>query len=548
MRHIYFYILPLVFFISCSKSDNESPTLIKNFQLASAKIDDQTVENEILRGISNIPELILNFPNTIHTSSAEANIALLNEEFKSLPITIAYSSDSKILTIRPQSPLAFLSKYSLQINSGLTDSEGNKFGPAQTIHFHTQMDAADKFPRISKDALLTLVQKKTFSYFWDFAHPSSGMARERNTSEDIVTSGGTGFGVMAILVGIERGFITKEAGKARIEQVVQFLKNADKYHGAFSHWYNGNTGKTQKFSDLDDGADLVETSLLLQGLLTARQYFNTADAENLRQDIWQMYTDVEWTHFQNGQNVLFWHWSPNHQFQINLKIQGWNESLITYVLAASSPTHPINKSVYDQGWAKNGSMKNGTTNYGLTLPLGPQLGGPLFLSQYSFLGIDPRGLKDDYADYELQTKNHTLIQRAFAVANPNKFFGYSENVWGFTASDDINGYKVHSPTEDNGVITPSAALTAFAFTPEESQLVLDYLYYKLGDKLWGEYGFYDAFSLHEPWFSHSYIAIDQGPIIIGIENHRTKLLWNLFMQIPEIKSGLSTLNFTSPYL
>ncbi|MBE8715081.1 glucoamylase family protein [Sphingobacterium hungaricum] len=547
MRIIYLFSSFLFIFFSCSKSNTDQPATGSSFQIASIEINKQTLSTEF-RNSPVLPEFTVKFPNAISPSSYQNNIQLQNKDFQNIPLTVSFSADAKTATIKPSSPLSYLSKYTLLFKSGLEDVNGNKLSPEKSIAVYTTIDSTDKFSRISTDELLTLVQKQTFKYFWDFGHPSSGMARERNSSGDVVTSGGTGFGVMAILVAIERGFITKEEGKARIQKIVNFLKTADKFHGAFSHWYNGNTGRTQKFSDVDDGADLVETSLLLQGLLTARQYFQTAADESLRNDILKLYTDVEWTFFQNGQQVFFWHWSPNNQFQINLKIQGWNESLIVYVLAASSPTHPIAKTVYDQGWANNGAMKNGTTNYNLVLPLGPQMGGPLFISQYSFLGINPIGLKDAYADYELQTKNHSLTNRAYSIANPKNFFGYSADVWGLTASDDINGYKVHSPTDDNSVITPTAALTSFAFTPAESQKALEFFYYKLGDKIWGEYGFYDAFSLHEQWFADSYIAIDQGPIIIGIENHRSKLLWNLFMQIPELKTGLKNLNFESPNL
>jgi hypothetical protein len=232
---------------------------------------------------------------------------------------------------------------------------------------------------------------------------------------------------------------------------------------------------------------------------------------------------------------------------MNLPIRGWNESLITYVLAASSTTHAIPKIVYDNGWASNGGMKNGKTFYGIQLPLGPDFGGPLFLEHYSFLGIKPTNLTDAYADYALQTKNHTLINYSYCVANPKKY-GYSDSVWGLTASDIENGYKASSPTDDAGFIAPTAALSSFPFTPTESMKALKFFYYVLGDKLWKEYGFIDAFSLSNPWFAGSFLAIDQGPIIIMIENYRSGLLWNLFTSCPEIKTGMSALGFTAPYL
>ena len=292
----------------------------------------------------------------------------------------------------------------------------------------------------------------------------------------VVTTGGSGFGIMAMLIGVERGFITRAEGLQRLQLIVDFLKNkADKFHGAFPHWLNGATGKTVAFSSNDNGADLVETSFLMQGLLTARQYFNGSSAEEtqLRTDINDLWQNVEWDWFRKGgENVLYWHWSPTARWAMNMKIKGWNEALITYVLAASSPTHSIPKVVYDEGWASNGGMKNGNTYYGIQLPLGPPLGGPLFFEHYSFLGINPNGLTDQYADYEKQTKNHTLINYLYCKANPKDYYGYSDQCWGLTASDIPNGYTASSPTNDVGVIAPTAALSSFPYTPAESMKAL----------------------------------------------------------------------------
>jgi hypothetical protein len=218
------------------------------------------------------------------------------------------------------------------------------------------------------------------------------------------------------------------------------------------------------------------------------------------------------------------------------------------VLAASSTTYPIPKIVYDNGWAQNGGMKNGNSYYGYTLPLGPPLGGPLFFEHYSFMGIDPNGLTDQYANYQTQTVNHTKINYEYCKANPKNYIGYSDESWGLTASDIPGGYAASSPTNDLGVIAPTAALSSFPYTPAESMKALKYFYYKLGDRLWGQYGFYDAFSLHQQWFANSTLAIDQGPIIVMIENYRSGLMWNLFMSCPEVKTGMKNLGFSSPHL
>jgi hypothetical protein len=420
-----------------------------------------------------------------------------------------------------------------------------------TVQLTTAVDTTNKFPIISDNALLDLVQKQTFKYFWDFGHPTSGLARERNTSGDVVTTGGSGFGIMAIVAAVNRQFITRADGLTRMQKIVGFLKTVQTFHGAFPHWMNGATGVVVPFSQQDDGADLVETSYLMQGLLTARQYFNDPGAAEttLRSDINTLWNAVEWDWFtQNGQSTLYWHWSPNYAWSTNMQVNGWNEALITYVMAASSTTHPITKAVYDNGWAKNGTMKNGNAYYGITLPLGPAEGGPLFFAHYSFLGINPNGLSDAYASYDVQNKAHAMINYKYCVANPQGNSGYSANCWGLTASDIENGYTASSPTNDVGVIAPTAAISSLPYTPTQSMAALRYFYYKLGDKLWGQYGFYDSFDLNDAWFANSTLAIDQGPIIDMIENYRSGLLWNLFMSCPEVKTGMRTLGFQSPNL
>ena len=413
-------------------------------------------------------------------------------------------------------------------------------------------------PKPSSDsALLDLVQYQTFRYFWDFAHPVSGLSRERSNESfgygnETVTTGGTGFGIMGVIVATERKWIGRDTAAKFLLKMVNFLLKANSYHGVFPHWLDGATGKTIPFSRKDDGADLVETSYLFQGLLCARQYFNaTTPIENeLRNRINWMWNDIEWNWHTQGQEVLYWHWSPNNGWAMNFPVRGFNECLIMYVLAASCPNerYQVPASVYHRGWAQSDFFKNGKQFYGYTLPLGFDYGGPLFFSQYSFLGLDPRGLKDRYADYWEQNRNHTLINREHCVRNPGKFKGYGVQCWGLTASDTYDGYNAYSPTNDGGTITPTAALSAFPYTPEYSMQALKHFYYDLGDKIWSEYGFVDAFNESKNWYAQSHLAIDQGPIIAMIENHRSGLLWKLFMSCPEIKKGLQKLDFQSPWI
>ncbi|WP_114749501.1 glucoamylase family protein [Pleomorphovibrio marinus] len=415
--------------------------------------------------------------------------------------------------------------------------------------------------KISDDSLFNLVQYRTFQYFWDGAEPTSGLARERyhvdgeypQDDRNVVTSGGGGFGVMAILVGIERGFISKEEGVERLNKIVEFLEKADKFHGAFPHWWHGETGKVKPFSEKDDGGDLVETAFMVQGLLTVRQYLRDGDEEekalaNRIDDLWKA---VDFNFYRNERDVLLWHWSPNYGWEMNHEVRGYNECLIMYVLAAASPTHPIPTETYHQGWARAGEIKNDEDHeaYGHHLSMvhngNPEKGGPLFWAHYSYLGLDPRTLKDEYADYWEHNTNHTLINRAWCVENPLGYEGYGPQSWGLTSSYSVNGYSGHAPAEsrDKGVITPTAALSSMPYTPEYSKETMRYWYDELGDKLFGKFGFYDAFSETEDWFPQRYLAIDQGPIVVMMENHRSGLLWDLFMSCPEVQEGLDKLGF-----
>lgn len=524
--------------------DIQFKTVLGDLQLVSINIEDS--EETKTGRIFNVPvdfNINIKFSSAVERQSFQNAARMTGNNPPALQLQ--FSNDDKQVTVTGNAPLGYLSKYTFNINNSLKGAEGGDFAGLNRV-FYSQIDPTPKFPQISQEELLTRVQEQTFRYFWDFAHPNSGLARERNTSGNLVTIGGSGFGVMALLVGMERGFISREEGVERLEKIVNFLSTADRFHGVWPHWLNGNSGQVIPFSQRDNGGDLVETAFMIQGLLTASAYLNDSNTleKSIIDKITQLWHEVEWDWYtRGGQDVLYWHWSPEYNWEMNLRILGWNESLIIYILAASSPTHAIDKQVYDNGWARNGAMRNGNTYYGIDLPLGYQFGGPLFFAHYSFLGLDPRNLSDQYADYWKQNRNHSLINQAHAVQNPLGFVGYSEDSWGFTASDNHLGYNAHSPTNDLGVITPTAALSSFPFTPGASMKALEFFYYQMGDRLWGEYGFYDAFNVTEEWYANSYLAIDQGPIILMIENHRSGLLWDLFMQNPDVKSGLDKLNF-----
>lgn len=413
---------------------------------------------------------------------------------------------------------------------------------------------------LSDDSLLTLVQEQTFQYFWDGAEPTSGLARERihmdgdypQNDQDVITTGGSGFGIMTIIVGMERGFISRQEGVERLQKIVNYLEKADRFHGAWPHWLHGPTGKVKPFGTKDNGGDLVETAFMAQALICVREYLEGGNTQEkqVAAKAEQLWLDIDWSWYRNGgQNVLYWHWSPEYGWDMNFPVKGYDESLVLYVLAASSPTYGVPAEVYHEGWARNGAISSSAQKNGHSVEVNHNghegSVGPLFWAHYSYLGLDPTGLSDRYADYWALTQNHALIQREYALANPKGYKGYGEHAWGLTASYSIDGYAAHNMKDDRGVISPTAALSSYPYTPEYSMQVIRYLYEELGDKVWGKYGFYDAYSETANWFPQRYLAIDQGPIPVMIENHRSGLLWKLFMGAPEVKAGLKKLGFSS---
>jgi hypothetical protein len=531
---------------SCSKSSGGSNPPSKpvpsSFEISTVAVNG-VKSGYTYTNINAKPVIKLSFSAAVNTASVSSNVTFTSSAGAAVAYTASYLNNDSTVVISPSATLSYLSKYAINVSTSLKSSKGGSLQNTVNVNLTTSIDSTNKFPTITDDQLLTLVEQQTFKYFWDFGHPNCGMARERNTSGDVVTTGGSGFGIMAIVVGINRQFITRADGLARLQTIVAFLKNnAATFHGAFPHWLNGVTGAVVPFSTEDDGADIVETSYLMEGLLTARQYFNgSSTAETtLRADINTLWNNVQWSWFrQNSQNTLYWHWSPDYAWSTNQQVNGWDEAMITYVLAASSNTYAVPAIVYQNGWAGNGSIKNGSTYYGIKLPLGPVYGGPLFFAHYSFLGINPNSLTDAYASYDVQNEAHSMINYDYCVANPNNNIGYSADCWGLTASDiDGGGYTASSPTNDVGVIAPTAAISSLPYTPTQSMQALRFFYYKLGDKTWGPYGFYDS----------SDLAIDEGPIIDMVENYRTGLLWGLFMSCPEVQTGMKNLGFTSPNL
>ncbi len=395
--------------------------------------------------------------------------------------------------------------------------------------------------RLTDEALLDLVQRRTLAYFWDFGHPLSGMARERSAgavsydTAETVTTGGTGFGIMALIAGAERGFLPRGDVVARIGRIAGFLAEVPRYQGAFPHWLNGTTGDTVAFSANDTGGDIVETAFLMMGLLAARQWLGPGALATQIDALWRA---VNWAAFCPAPDRMMWHWRPEGDWAVGLPITGYHEALIAFVLALASPTHQIDPSAYEIGWKTSRTFENGKSFYGIRLPLGPDCGGPLFFTHYSFQGLDPRGLVDRHADYFAQNRAHALIHHAYAQDNPKGFQGYGP-AWGLTACDGDKGYDAFSPSNDQGVIAPTAAIASLPYTPAQSLAALRHYHEALGDRLWGDLGLRDAFNETAGWVADSHLAIDQGPIVTMVENARSGLLWRLFMSAPEIAPALA---------
>ena len=410
-------------------------------------------------------------------------------------------------------------------------------------------------PIANDSTLLDMVQAYTLRYFTDFAHPHAGLARERSNDRngDIVTTGGTGFGLMALIAGAERGFITKERALGIIEKTLSFLESCERFHGALAHWYDGDNGKTFSFSQYDNGGDIVETAFLVEGLLTVRQWLSSstdATEKKIAARCDKLWKEVDWNWYTRGEDALYWHWSKDHGWKMNHKIRGFDETFITYVLAVSSPTHPIDPNIYETCFKDSPIYFNGKEYYGIKLDLGMEYGGPLFFAHYSFLGLDPRALTVDSINMYERNRAHALIQQRYAIDNPKKHKDLGANLWGFTSSDDpLVGYCSHHPgtQDENGTVSPTAAISSIVYTPEESLAFMRHLYYDLGEKVFGKYGFYDAYNpsmVEGQQVVKSFLTIDQGPQIVMIENLRSQLLWNLFMTAPEVQKGLKKLGFT----
>lgn len=402
-----------------------------------------------------------------------------------------------------------------------------------------------------QEGFLTEVQEAGFRYFYNYAYPGSNLPREGIKAQDswdpeAISAVSTGMYFFNIAVGIERAFINRDEGAQHVSIALDFLAGpTQRFFGAFPHWIDGNTGEVREFSATDNGADMVETAIIAQGLLFAREYFNkdTSLETHIRATADELWKAIEWDKFiKQPENVMIWHWSPDHGFS-DLPIVGFHEGEICYILGIASPTFPISTDTYWDGWVgQNPEYFNPRTVPGVDAPLkltlGWDYGKPMFAMHYSYMGLDPRKVPlldgNKFNEFTRQTE----ANRQYALLNADQWKGY-DTYWGLTASLTPEGYRAHTPvTDDNGTIAPTAALSSIAYLPEPVIQLMADMYLKQGKKLWGPFGFYDAFNPTHDWVANGYIGIDVGPIAPMIENYRSGKLWDTFMQAPEIQPAL----------
>lgn len=397
--------------------------------------------------------------------------------------------------------------------------------------------------------LLAEVQQAGIKYFYDFGHPVSGLTRVGTERvPELCEIGGTGWGLYNLIVAADRGFVPRADVAKRLQTMLRFLSKADRFHGAFPHWMNGETGKTIPFNKEDDGADLVETAFLCQGLIAVREYFTHSDAveTEVRQLADQLWRDVDWTWFateKDGRAYLRWHWSPTLGFKKDMPIQGFNETHIVYILALASPTHPVSMKYYRQGWEGGGAhLSKARSDFGIPLTLGRGSDMPMFFAHYSYMGFDPHAISWEGRSYFDQIRDMCRVQVAYAQSMSEKYKGYGP-LWGLTACKGVKGYKAFCPgTRDEGTIAPTAALSSLPYVPEASLSCLKELQTHYRDKLWGTYGFADSFNLTQDWVVVGYLGNDVGTIAPMIENYLSGLCWKSFMHAPEIIGAVKQIN------
>jgi len=434
-------------------------------------------------------------------------------------------------------------------------------------------------------ALVNDLERRSFRFFWDSANPANGLIPDHYPGESFSSIAAVGFGLTAYGVGVERGYITREQAVERTLATLRFFDTAPQndseddasgYRGFFYHFLDMQSGKRfARWTELSS----VDTTLLLGGVLFAQSYYDrdTPAEHEIRTLADRIYRRVEWPWLQVRAPLVSMGWTPEGKF-IPHDWEGYNEAMLLYVLALGSPTHPIGAdawpawtSTYDRHWGQFHGVQ--LLNF-----------GPMFGHQYSHVWIDFRGIRDAWnrqhdLDYFENSRRAVVAQRNYAIANPGGWTGYGPNVWGLSASNGPGGIIVEGQRRrefhgyiargaglgwdvDDGTIAPTAAGGSIAFAPKLVIPALEEMKRRYGKDIYGEYGFVDAFNpsfhvqtelrtgklLPMGWVDNVYLGIDQGPIVLMIENWRSDFVWNVMKKNPYIRKGLERAGFEGGWL
>jgi hypothetical protein len=402
----------------------------------------------------------------------------------------------------------------------------------------------------NSNAFLDYLQQANFDYFWYAANPANGLVPDRSTSGSACSIAAVGFGLTAIGIGIDHGWISRTQGVTRVMATLNTFLNGPQgpgtsgiigYNGWFYHFLDMNTALRSPGSELSS----IDTALLLSGILYCKQYFNGTNSNetSIRMMSDSIFNRVNWTWMAQGSQKVAMGWQPTTGFSGFGNWIGYDEGMILYLLGMGTATNPLPASA----WSYWTSGYIWATYYGQSFVPFP----PLFGHEYSHCWIDFRHTADAYMNSQSSTyfensRRAALAQQSYCIANPLGWVGYDSNVWGLTASDGPSGYTARGAPpalNDDGTIAPTAAGGAMAFAPDISLPTLQYLYTNGKNALWTAYGFIDAFNQSVSWYDNAELGIDQGPIVIMIENYRTQRPWRLFMQNAEIQRGLQQAGF-----
>lgn len=389
---------------------------------------------------------------------------------------------------------------------------------------------------MTDNEFLDLVQKRAAMFFWQEADPRTGLVpdRARNFAPRagrVANLAATGFGLTALIIAQERGWLSRDQVYNRTLTTLQFARDRLFHKEGFSyHWLNTRTGAREWNSEVSS----VDTALFLAGALFAGEYYRGTRVAEIAD---HLYRRANWKWMCNGRKFVCHGYRPESQSFLKYHWGAYCETLLVDVLAIGSPTFPIDAKAWHDMTRKVRSYKSYRC---IALP-------PLFTHQYHNLWVDFRGLHDGVADYFENARTATLANRQYCIDGMKRHSTYGPDSWGLTACDGPQGYRVYGAppgrAKDDGTVAPTAPGGSFAFTPKESLAALKHMYYTYKPRIWGRYGFCDAYNVDKDWNASDVIAINLGPIVLAIENHRTGMVWKHFMKIAHVRRAIKRIGF-----